>query len=377
MPRAAVFSTNFLDYSQTFVHQEVTHHTRYQVEVFCRKRMYPERFPFEPVHEGGTWYGLTRHSAAFHAEIGSGRFDLVHGHFGTGSCYALPYVARTDLPLVITFHGYDVPLLRSRARLWPQNWPYALLAPELLRRMTLGLCASQELFDLLVSYGVSAERLRLYQLGIDLSRFRRGARGATPRVLMVGRFVEKKGFEYGLRAFAACRARGLAAELILVGTGEREVELRRLAEELALGEAVRFAGVLSPSEVAALMADSDVLLAPSVVAADGDRESGVIAVKEASAAQLAVVGTLHGGIPEIIDDGVTGYLVPERDVDTLSARLGALLGDAALRERMGAAGRLKMEREYDLQRRVDALELHYDDAIARKRSERPRLGPGA
>jgi colanic acid/amylovoran biosynthesis glycosyltransferase len=370
MPRAAVFSTNFLDYSQTFVHQEVTHHTRYQVEVFCRRRMYPERFAFEPVHVGGTWYGLTRHSAAFHAALSSGRFDLVHGHFGTGSCYALPYVARSDLPLLVTFHGYDVPLLRSRARLWPQNWPYALLAPELLRRMTLGLCASQDLLDLLVSYGVPAERLRLYRLGIDLSRFRRGARGTTPRVLMVGRFVEKKGFEYGLRAFAACRARGLLAELVLVGTGEREAELRRLAAELALGDdAVRFAGVLSPAQVASLMADSDLLLAPSVVAADGDRESGVIAVKEASAAQLAVVGTQHGGIPEIIDDGVTGYLVPERDVDALRDRLAALLADAALRERMGAAGRSKMEREYDLRSRVAALEEHYDEAVDRKRLE--------
>jgi colanic acid/amylovoran biosynthesis glycosyltransferase len=371
MPRAAVFSTNFLDYSQTFVHQEVTHHTRYQVEVFCRRRMYPERFAFDPVHVGGTWYGLTRHSAAFHAALRSGRFDLVHGHFGTGSCYALPYVARSNLPLLVTFHGYDVPLLRSRGRWWPQNWPYALLAPELLRRMTLGLCASQELFDLLVSYGVPAERLRLYQLGIDLSRFRRGVRGATPRVLMVGRFVEKKGFEYGLRAFAACRAQGLLASLVLVGTGEREPELRRLAAELALGDAVRFAGVLSSAEVAALMADSDVLLAPSVVAADGDRESGVIAVKEASAAQLAVVGTLHGGIPEIIDDRVTGYLVPERDVEALRDRLGALLADPALRQRMGAAGRAKMEREYDLSARVAVLEEHYDEAIARKRREAP------
>ncbi|HEX6243539.1 MAG TPA: glycosyltransferase [Polyangiales bacterium] len=364
MPRAAVFSSDFLDYSQTFVHQEVTHHTRYQVEVFCRKRLYPERFAFEPVHVGGTFYALTRHSSAFHRTLSSGRFDLIHGHFGTGSCYALPYVARTGLPLVVTFHGYDVPLLRSSARYWPQNWPYALLSGQLLRRLTLGLCASQELLEMLSSFGVPRERLRLYHLGIDLSAFTRGVSGPVPKVLMVGRFVEKKGFEFGLRAFAACRAQGLAAELVLVGAGEREQALRALAEELGLGESARFAGVLAPSAVAALMAESDVLLAPSVVAADGDRESGVIAVKEASSAQLPVVGTHHGGIPEIIDDGVTGYLVPERDVDGLADRLGRLLRDRALASRMGAAGRAKMKREYDLTRRVAALEAHYDEALA-------------
>lgn len=370
MPRAAVFSTNFLDYSQTFVHQEVTHHRRYAVEVFCRKRMYAERFAFEPVHEGGVFYGLTRHSPAFHAALGSGRFDLVHGHFGTGSCYALPYVLRFDLPLVVTFHGYDVPLLRSRGRFWPHNWPYAWLAPQLLRSMSLGLCASRELFDLLVSFGVPRERLRLYQLGIDLSAFRRGPRRPIPQVVMVGRFVEKKGFDYGLRAFARCIAQGSVAELVLVGTGEREPSLRALTRELGMEPHVRFLGVLSSAQVAELLAESDVLMAPSVVAADGDRESGVIAVKEASAAQLAVLGTRHGGIPEIIDDGSTGYLVPERDAAALAERLSVLLSDRALRERMGQAGRAKMEREYDLSRRVLALEDFYDEAIALKRAAR-------
>jgi glycosyltransferase involved in cell wall biosynthesis len=369
MPRAAVFSTNFLDYSQTFVHQEVTHHTRYQVEVFCRKRMYPERFAFDPVHVGSRVYAFTRYSARFQRLLGSGRFDLVHGHFGTGSCYAVPYAVRAKLPLVVTFHGYDVPLLRSRARLLPQNWPYALLSGGLLRHLTLGLCASRELYEMLLSFGVARERLRVYRLGIDLSAFRRGRPGAVPRVLMVGRFVEKKGFEYGLRAFAACRAQGLSAELCLVGGGEREARLRALAHELGVEAAVRFAGVLAPAEVATLMADSDVLLAPSVVAADGDRESGVIAVKEASAAELPVIGTLHGGIPEIIDDGVTGFLVPERDVETLAERLGRLLRDRAAAARMGAAGRAKMEREYDLTRRVAALEDHYDEAVALYRAK--------
>jgi glycosyltransferase involved in cell wall biosynthesis len=368
MPRAAVFSTNFLDYSQTFVHQEVSHHARYQVEVFCRKRMYAERFAFEPVHEGGRWYGLSRHSRAFHRSIRSGGFDLIHGHFGTGSLYALPYVG--ELPLVVTFHGYDVPLLTQPRRFLPHNWLYALLAPALWRKLTLGLCASQELLELLVRAGISRDRLRLYRLGIDLSAFARGERGALPRVVMIGRFVEKKGFEYGLRAFAAARARGSRAELVLVGAGEREAGYRALCDQLGITQDVRFAGVLAPAAVAELLAGSDVLMAPSVVAADGDRESGVIVAKEASASHVAVLGTEHGGIPEIVEPGVTGFLVPERDVEALAGRLFQLLEDRALAARMGAAGRAKMEREYDLRVRVRALEEHYDEAIALKRAAR-------
>jgi colanic acid/amylovoran biosynthesis glycosyltransferase len=179
--------------------------------------------------------------------------------------------------------------------------------------------------------------------------------------------VEKKGFEYGVRAFARAVARGARAELVIVGGGEREPQLRNLVRELAIEAHVTFAGVLPSREVAALLSESDVLMAPSVIGADGDRESGVIAVKEASASELAVLGTYHGGIPEIIDDEITGFLVPERDVASLAERLYTLLMDRPLCQRLGRAGRAKMEREYDLKRQVDELEARYDEAL--------RLGP--
>jgi colanic acid/amylovoran biosynthesis glycosyltransferase len=78
-----------------------------------------------------------------------------------------------------------------------------------------------------------------------------------------------------------------------------------------------------------------------------------------------VLATMHGGLPDIIEDGQTGFLVPERDVQRLSERLGRLIADPALRQQMGGAARLKMEREYDVRERVTELEGLYDEAIAR------------
>ena len=363
MRRVALFSTNFLEYSQTFVHEEVTHHERYAVEVFCRKRLLADRFPFEPVHVGTPLYAVTRHCPRFYRLFRERSYALVHAHFGTGAAYALPYVERHRLPFVVTFHGYDVPLMQSGERLYPKNWPYALLAKRVRDRLTIGLCASRELLELLVEMGVPRARLRLYHLGVDLTAFQRGPRRSTPRVVMVGRFVEKKGFAYGIRAFAEARTRGAEGELVVVGAGELEPRLRALAAELALGDAIRFAGVLPSREVALLLAESDVVMAPSVVSADGNRESGVIALKEGSAAGCAALGTYHGGIPEIIDDGVTGYLVPERDVPALAARLHRLLTDRAHCATLGRAARAKMEREYDLTRQVQELEQRYDEAL--------------
>ncbi|HEY6881929.1 MAG TPA: glycosyltransferase [Polyangiales bacterium] len=361
----ALFSTNFLEYSQTFVHEEIIHHQRYEVEVFCRQRHLPERFPFSPVHVGTPlWYAATRHCPQFHRVFRERPFDLVHAHFGTGACYAVPYARRYGLPLVVTFHGYDVPLLASTERLLPVNWPYAAMAPEMLQSVTLGLCASHELFELLLEVGVPRSRLRLYHLGVDLSAFVRGPRRPVPRVVMVGRFIEKKGFEYGVRGFAEALARGAVGELTIIGTGEREEKLRALVAELGIGHAVTFAGVLKSRDVATFLSESDVLMAPSVVAIDGNRESGVIALKEGSACGLAVLGTYHGGIPEIIEDGVTGYLVPERDVSALGDRLYRLLSDRALCARLGENGRAKMEREYNLPQQVNKLESLYDEAIS-------------
>jgi len=369
MPRCAVFSSDFLPYSQTFVYEEVRHHSRYDVEVFCRRRMLLDRFPFEPVHVGGKRYALTRYSSKFHELFRSRRYDLVHAHFGTGALYALPYVERYSLPLVVTFHGYDVPLLRSAARLRPQNWPYALLGSRMVQVMTLGVCASGELRELLIDYGVEDERLAICRVGIDLSAFAKGARNREhPTVLMIGRFVEKKGFEIGLRAFGNVIGKGQRARLVIVGDGERRGKLEALTAKLGIGAQVTFAGVLAPKEIASLLSTSDVLMAPSVVGTDGDRESGVLVVKEASASEVVPIGTYHGGIPEIIEDGTTGYLVPERDVSALSGRLELVLGDSDLRDRLGRAARRKMEREYGVRGQVAALEDLYDRAVRSARS---------
>lgn len=365
MPRVALFNTQFLPYSQTFVYEQLRQHQRYQVEVFARRRLLRERFPFEPVHVAGPLYGVARASTRFDRLFETQRYDLVHAHFGTGAMYAMRWAERFARPLVVSFHGHDVTVLGSYERFLPKHWRYAALHARMFRLLTLGLCASPELRELLIAAGAPSEKLRVHRLGIDLGAFARGTRDAsTTRVAMIGRFVEKKGLAYGMRAFAEVARTRPELLLTLAGEGPLEGELRRLARELGIESRVRFAGVLAPPEVARLLGESDVLLAPSVVSASGDRDSGLMVVKEASASEVVPIGSIHGGIPEIIDNGVTGYLVAERDVASLAQRLASVASDASLRERMGRAARAKMEREYDNRRCVARLEEHYDEAIA-------------
>jgi len=151
---------------------------------------------------------------------------------------------------------------------------------------------------------------------------------------------------------------------VIAGDGPLRGRYDRLIAALALGGSVELPGALPHENIRALLAAAAVVLAPSVVARTGDRESGLMVAKEASACAKPVIGTRHGGIPEIIDDGVTGYLVAERDAEALGERLRAILQNPALGRRLGAAARSKMEREYDIARQVRDLEAIYDDVIA-------------
>lgn len=272
------------------------------------------------------------------------------------------FAKKFDIPLVVTLHGKDVTLLiseeikRPRWRFFRENYK------RLFDTASLFLAASQELKDIVVSAGCPKEKVIEYRLGIDLSKFSPAKVDLTapPKVIMIGRLVEKKGFEFGVRAFAKVIHQGIAATLHIIGDGPLRDQLERVAVELGVYQKLHFEGLLSHDHVVSQLKTSSILLAPSVVAENQDRDSGLITAKEASACSIPVIGSIHGGIPDIVEDGKTGFLVKEKDVDGLSARLTSLLKDENLRTTLGNNGRKKMEAEYDNRRCNERLEAIYD-----------------
>ena len=359
--RIALFCTNFLPTSQVFVYEQLRQYRRSEVDVFAWRRFNADRFAFPRVHLAEPGYVIRGKSRRFARVFAERRFDLVHAHFGPAGAYARRYAAQHRLPLLVTFHGYDVPILSSRRRFLPLHVPYALGSSALLSELRLGLCASEELKRLLIGLGVAPERLLVHRLGIDLERFRFVEAARELLVVMVGRLVEKKGFDDGLRAFAHARSLGARGSLAIVGEGQRRRSLERLAKRLGIASEVSFLGSRDNEQVAQLLSRARVLLAPSVVARDGNRESGLIVVKEASAVGTVPIGTRHGGIPESIEHGETGFLVAEHDWQAMGEHLARLLRDEAERARLGRAGRGKMEREFDNRVIVAGLEDIYDE----------------
>jgi colanic acid/amylovoran biosynthesis glycosyltransferase len=293
---------------------------------------------------------------------------LVHAHFATDGLLALPLARALGVPLVTTFHGYDIgrsrlAMLASGRLSWMR---YALLRRRLIERGDLFLAVSDAVRTAALAQGYPADRTRTHYLGVDLSHF---AGAATPEpglVLHVGRLVEKK----GTAVLIAAMERLPEARLIVIGDGPLRGALER--QGAALGGRVRFLGALPSDEVAGWMSRAWLLAAPSVTARDGDAEGLPTVIAEAAAAALPTVGTRHAGIPEAIVDGDTGFLAAERNAEGLAARIAELLGSRSLRDRMGEAARRLAAARFDGARQNAQLEDLYDGLLGQIRSWRRR-----
>lgn len=371
-PTVGFIRHNFLPPSETFIFNSLRALPELgdiDVDVFALRRKSEQKFPVERVtaldRVPGGWldallYRVTTWSPKFFRWARG--VNLLHAHFGYTGAHGLFAARRLGLPLVTSFYGQDVTLRESWARLEPAYWHYNLLWRRLFRRGDRFCALSNQMRERLIAQGCPADKIRIVRLGVDLARFggERPVRTGPMTVLMVGREVEKKGFDDGLRACAAARDRGADLRVVLLGTGAPGLTA---LQELAASLSLEVAWPDPATRVVGAMADADVLLVPSRTAADGDQEGTPTVICEGSAAGLPVVATRHAGIPEQVDHDRTGLLADERDVDGLATHLVRLAGDRALREALGAAGRVKMAAEYSIAAHVRDLSAVYRELL--------------
>ena len=358
---------NFLNRSETFIYNSLcglAESGRYNVRVLALRRLLDERFPWPDVTLirgfGQLLYRMTRLAPAFVRWAKSVR--LIHAHLGQTGPFAMAGAARARIPFVVSYYGHDVVMYRTRERFETWAWWYTLLRKKVFKRAARIVALSEHMKRALVAQGCPDDKIAIVRLGVDLARFDRPrVRHDGPlRVLMVGREVDKKGFDDGLHACAALRARGIDCRVMVLGTGGPLLpDLRALGGKLDLE--VHWPDPSMPTPDA--MADADVLLVPSRTAADGDEEGTPTVIVEGSAARLPIVSTMHAGIPEQVVDGETGFLAAERDRLGLAQALEALARDPARRIAMGNAGRSKMEREYSLATHRASLEALYGSVL--------------
>ena len=207
--------------------------------------------------------------------------------------------------------------------------------------------------------------LRCYH-GVEIDRYRPsdGRRDAVAHVLSVGRMVPKKGFPVLIDALGAVRDRGLDFRCTIVGRGPLEDALRARISALELEDRVALPGAMAEQELAELYRKVDVFALACEIEADGDRDGIPNVVIEAMASGLPVVSTRVSGLPECVEHGVTGLLVPEREPAALADALAELIAHPDRARELGREGRAKVEREFAAHRNVLPIAAALRDALA-------------
>jgi glycosyltransferase involved in cell wall biosynthesis len=273
--------------------------------------------------------------------------DLVHVHWVVPNGPIGGLVARRRrLPLVISLHGSDLSVAQrsrwmGRATRWSFAYAAAVTAPSqdmLERARRLGATGRLEL----APYGVDPEAFRPDEKTALRVRAKLGLDPEHVTVLGIGRFIGVKGFEYLVDAVARARESAPSIRLVLVGDGALSGELRARAARNGLGDEAIFAGMVSPADVPGYVAAADLVAVPSVHY-EGYVDGLPNVALEAMGAGKPLVATRVGGLPQVVDDGTTGLLVPERDAEALARAILRLAGDAELRRRMGEAARTRVE----------------------------------
>ena len=286
--------------------------------------------------------------------------QVLHIYFGHVAPQFIPLMKVWKHPVVVSYHGADAGVDMDKPG-------YRAAMQEVLRLATQIQCRSEALAADVIALGCDPAKVVIQRTGIPLVQwvFKERARpeNGAWRLIQSCRFIEKKGLDLTLCAFAEVLKVYPQARLTLVGAGPLRAELEALAEQLKVTASVEFTGFLPLGGILKRTYESQIFLHPSRTGADGNREGVPNSMLEAMASGAVAVATDHGGIAEAITDGVSGLLVPENDAPALAAAVLRVMGDDALRLALAQGGRAAVEGKYSQELQSQHLIALYKDLI--------------
>lgn len=368
----------FLKPEMLHIYRQITGLRAFRPIVFCQKRENTDAFPFGEVRLLprtrtralrriwqkqilGRPITIYRSEARqFAAALAKARARVLHIYFGHIGVHLLPLLELQALPTIVSFHGADGGVdLEKPAHL--------AMTRRMFAQATLLLVRSDSLARRLTTLGADPAKIRLHRTGIRAAAIsftqREAASDGAWKCVQACRLIPKKGLVTALRAFAEFAREFPRATFEIAGDGPQREELQALAASLGVAPQVSFHAFLPQAELHQLYACAHILLHPSEVAADGDQEGVPNAMLEAMASGLPVAATLHGGIPEAVEHGVSGLLTPERNAAALAQSLLSLAHDPARYAAMSAAAATRVSAHFDLDAQGRVLEAHYREAI--------------
>jgi colanic acid/amylovoran biosynthesis glycosyltransferase len=295
--------------------------------------------------------------------LGRSDIDLLHVQFGDKAARFLPMINRSNLPLLVTFHGSDV----NRALVSDSRREDL---QRVFKRASICHFVSNDLRRKAIQLGCPPEISRTIYIGapkhaVHASK-RKHAHKSDTQFFCVANLIPCKGHETLLRAFAQTLPHLPKCKLHLLGDGPLRGTLESLANDLVLGDSIQFHGHI-PNEqtIELLRANADVVILASQRDEHGSEEGLPISLQEAAGLGIPSIGTICGGIPEVISDGKTGYVVPQCDSTALSNAMVKLGTSTGLRSEFGETAFELARKLFDLDRFYKNIAEVYTSVLAR------------
>ncbi|MFN8333713.1 MAG: glycosyltransferase [Cyclobacteriaceae bacterium] len=349
-------------YSETFIRDQLNGFARLAEVRSIHTSRLPERseegallspWPFWIIHK--VIKAVTGKRNNYFSHFGLKKFligyniDVVVANYGLTAAHLAPICREVNIPIIAIFHGHDAgdkKLLKQYRKNYATLFEYA---------HTL-VAVSHDIRNKLIALGADPGKVQVISCGVDTEKFKPSSQSREKIFLSVGRLVEKKGPLYTIRAFHEVWKKHPDAQLVMAGahTG-LYAACKKLTESLDMQDSVLFPGILNHDQVQEWMNRSFAFVQHSLTACNGDTEGTPVGILEASATGLPVVSTLHGGIPQAVVHGVTGYLVKEGDVAAMATYMNTLLEDEHMVTRMREAARKHVAEHYEQENQINRL----------------------
>src|SRR5215216_5309493 len=332
------------------IYRQITGLKRCTPVVIAQKRENADQYPFQPVHitpkppthflrrfwfrrlRDKPWQISDAELRKLLTVLSETRASLLHIYFGHIAVHLLPLIRAWKNPSIVSFHGADVMVDMNKPA-------YREATLQMLHAGTLVLVRSESLRRAVTDLGCDPEKIKIQRTGIPLEEFpyrdRAVPKNGEWQFVQAGRLIEKKGLPVTLRAFSTFLKQHPNATLAIAGEGPVLPELQKFARKLGIADRVSFTGFVSQEQLREMYQCSHIYLHPSQTGSDGNQEGIPNAMLEAMATGLPVFATEHGGIPEAIENGVSGVLVQERDHEAFARALLNAAGDPSLLSRIG------------------------------------------